>query len=84
MCKLHLRFIPQVGVGALVIAYTIVGALIFQAIEADPSAMVGQGMNVTSHQGMEWTKKGHQSNYARQRYLNKNVRFIIFLRFRIN
>ena len=72
MCKLHLRFIPQVGVGALVIAYTIVGALIFQAIEADPSAMVGQGMNVTSHQiagqGMEWTKKGYQSNYARQRY----------------
>ena len=72
MCKLHLCFNPQVGVGALVIAYTIVGALIFQAIEADPSAMVGQGMNVTSHQiagqGMEWTKKGYQSNYARQRY----------------
>ena len=78
MCKLHLRFIPQVGVGALVIAYTIVGALIFQAIEADPSAMVGQGMNVTSHQGMEWTKKGDQPNNARQRYFNTNVRFIIF------
>ena len=30
----------QVGVGALVIAYTIVGAFIFQAIEADDSFTV--------------------------------------------
>ena len=33
-------FIGQVGVGALVIAYTIVGAFIFQAIEADDSFTV--------------------------------------------
>ena len=80
--QITLCFNPQVGVGALVIAYTIVGALIFQAIEADPSAVDGQGMNVTSHQiagqGMEWTKKGDQPNNARQRYFNTNVRFIIF------
>ena len=64
--KIYVSNHAQVGVGALVIAYTIVGALIFQAIEADPSAMVGQGMNVTriAGQGMDWTKKGYPSDSA--------------------
>lgn len=47
--------ILQVGVGALVIAYTIVGAFIFQAIEADDTFAVRASRLPTPNAGLNQT-----------------------------